>query len=341
MSEKLASKSIWLKEKRNRMLLGSVSALLACVISIASIANAYGSVLTKAPAQAPAAASDAADTVSVARAAAFDVRTPESDAAESVRTETAREETTAEPETDVFTPEIFESETQTELVSEEYEEPEEPEEPETEEPEPTVEYIERVQSVEIEFERVTKESDEHFTDYMEIVQEGVDGHKELVYIDKYVDGELVDTELESETVLVEPIDEITLVGTQETVTLADGLETISSLEPPEDFRLSKLTGAPVGFKYVVRGTAKAYSGDEYTATGKNCRTGYIAVNPKQFPYGTKLWIVSADGKYVYGYCSAEDTGGFVKKKSCTVDLYMDSEEECYNWGHRDVIIYVL
>ena len=52
-------------------------------------------------------------------------------------------------------------------------------------------------------------------------------------------------------------------------------------------------------------------------------------------------IVSADGKYVYGYCVAADTGGFVKMGNTDVDLYMDNEDMCYDWGNRNIKIYVL
>ena len=69
--------------------------------------------------------------------------------------------------------------------------------------------------------------------------------------------------------------------------------------------------------------------------------GHIAVDPKQFPYGTEMWIVSTDGKYVYGYAIAADTGGFVQQKTFTVDLYMHSYEEACRWGARQVRIYVL
>ena len=46
-------------------------------------------------------------------------------------------------------------------------------------------------------------------------------------------------------------------------------------------------------------------------------------------------------KFVYGYCIAADTGGFAKRNSCTVDLYMNTYEECCAWGYRGVRIYVL
>ena len=66
----------------------------------------------------------------------------------------------------------------------------------------------------------------------------------------------------------------------------------------------------------------------------------IAVNPKQIPYGTEMWIVSDDG-VVYGYCIAADTGGFVNKGKFTVDLYMNSTSQCRQWGARNVTIYIL
>lgn len=337
MSEKFAKKMELIREKRNRMLLASVAALIACIISIASIANDYGAILSSVASERKSATPAAHAAVAVTRADAFDVRAAKSEASDTVEAYTA---TDTRIDTDAFTARIFEAEsvpspqTQDEEILEETEF-------ESTKPEPIVEYVERTEDEIIEYERVTQKSDEHFTDYMKRIQDGVNGRRELVYTDKYIDGELVESELESDTVVEEPIDEITVVGTQEPVMLAGGLDTISSLVPPENFRLSKLTGAPIGYKYVVKGTATAYTGDTHTATGKECRTGYIAVDPNQFPYGTKLWIVSADGEYVYGYCSAEDTGGFAKKKSCTVDLYMDSVSECREWGNRGVIIYVL
>jgi 3D (Asp-Asp-Asp) domain-containing protein len=69
--------------------------------------------------------------------------------------------------------------------------------------------------------------------------------------------------------------------------------------------------------------------------------GHIAVDPKEFPYGTELYVVSADGSYVYGYCIAADTGGFVKMGNTDIDLYMANKDMCYDWGNREVIIYVL
>ena len=101
-------------------------------------------------------------------------------------------------------------------------------------------------------------------------------------------------------------------------------------------------GNPVNYKskMTVRATAYTYTGNN-CATGVAPRPGYIAVNPKVIPYGTKMYIVSQDGKYVYGYCIAADTGGFVEMGNTDIDLYMANKDMCYDWGNREVIIYVL
>jgi 3D (Asp-Asp-Asp) domain-containing protein len=54
-----------------------------------------------------------------------------------------------------------------------------------------------------------------------------------------------------------------------------------------------------------------------------------------------MYIVSADGKYTYGYAIAADTGGFAKRNPYMVDLYFNTESACINFGIRNVKIYVL
>ena len=116
---------------------------------------------------------------------------------------------------------------------------------------------------------------------------------------------------------------------------------ISELTPSSPITLDE-NGIPVNYKSSKRVQATAY-----THTGNKCATGvwpkpgYIAVNPKVIPYGTKMYIVSADGKYVYGYAIAADTGGFIKKRPNNVDLFMHTKSACQKFGRRDVIIYFL
>ncbi|MBQ8063366.1 MAG: 3D domain-containing protein, partial [Clostridia bacterium] len=100
-------------------------------------------------------------------------------------------------------------------------------------------------------------------------------------------------------------------------------------------------GAPTSYVKTFHGPATAYTGGGITASGAAARRGLVAVNPKQIPYGSRLYIVADDGT-VYGNCIAADTGGFVTNGSGTlVDLYMDTQAQCVNWGRRNVTIYVL
>ena len=76
-----------------------------------------------------------------------------------------------------------------------------------------------------------------------------------------------------------------------------------------------------------------------TYSGTPARVGAIAVDPSIIPLGSKLYIVSEDGQYVYGYCVAEDTGSGIK--GYAVDLYYNYYDECIQFGRRAVTVYVI
>ena len=116
---------------------------------------------------------------------------------------------------------------------------------------------------------------------------------------------------------------------------------MSELALPASLQFDE-NGEPKDYIYAIDGYATAYSGGGMTATGTTVYQGCVAVDPREIPYGTEMWIVSLDGKYVYGYCRAEDTGGFIYwEHGATVDLYMHSEADCDDWGFRGVRIYIL
>ena len=79
--------------------------------------------------------------------------------------------------------------------------------------------------------------------------------------------------------------------------------------------------------------------DFITATGTTVHWGTVAVDPDVIPYGTRMFIVSNDGEYVYGLSTAEDCGGGVN--GYHVDLYFPSVYECFQFGVRECTIYFL
>lgn len=115
---------------------------------------------------------------------------------------------------------------------------------------------------------------------------------------------------------------------------------MSDMQVP-DYINFDANGLPTNYSYIVEGRASAYCTGSITATGTRPHQGSVAIDPKVIPYGKMMYIVSLDGRYVYGYCRAEDTGGFVWNGSGRVaDLYMNSYSDCMAWGVRGVRIYV-
>ncbi|MBR3766976.1 MAG: 3D domain-containing protein [Clostridia bacterium] len=118
-------------------------------------------------------------------------------------------------------------------------------------------------------------------------------------------------------------------------------QVISQLQPPPSLTFDE-NGVPENYLYYIDGKATAYYDGNKTSTGSATRPGVVAVDPREIPYGTEMWIVSLDGKYVYGFARAEDTGGFIYwKNGATVDLFMNTYSDCYTWGFRGVRIYIL
>jgi 3D (Asp-Asp-Asp) domain-containing protein len=69
--------------------------------------------------------------------------------------------------------------------------------------------------------------------------------------------------------------------------------------------------------------------------------GYVAVRTNEIPYGTKMYITSADGKFVYGFAIAADTGTGLMENIIDFDLYYNSYlESCLN-GRKMLNVYIL
>ncbi|MCR5150136.1 MAG: G5 domain-containing protein [Clostridiales bacterium] len=205
-----------------------------------------------------------------------------------------------------------------------------------------VTYSERKETKAIPFETTVVTDQTLGMDEKIVVNEGKNGKKELSYLDKSVDGVVVLSTLTATETISEPVTRVERVSARHSNELSsykNSSATISELETPSKIKFNK-DGSPVGYKQLIVGKATAYSGGGLTATGKNVKPGYIAVDPKMIPYGSEVYVVSRDGAYIYGYCIAEDTGGFVKMGNTTIDLYMHDEDMCNDWGNRPVNIYV-
>ena len=204
-------------------------------------------------------------------------------------------------------------------------------------------YQERsVENEVVPYQTVEQSSSSLYVGESRIETEGKNGMRNVVYRDKIVNGEIVESAVVSEEILEAPVDEVKLVGTRKKygdIRLKSNTP-ISGFATPDWIQFDE-NGQPINYRGIIEGRAAAYTGGGRTSTGKQAQPGYIAVDPNQIPYGTEMYIVSLDGSYVYGYCIAADTGGFAGQGKFTVDLYMDSASQCYQWGSRMVRIYIL
>ena len=87
-------------------------------------------------------------------------------------------------------------------------------------------------------------------------------------------------------------------------------------------------------KKTLRVKAYAYTGGGYTSTGTKARYGTLAVDPRVIPYGTKVYIKELNKVF-----TAEDCGGGIKGNK--IDIYMNSQSACNNWGVRTITLQIL
>ncbi len=168
---------------------------------------------------------------------------------------------------------------------------------------------------------------------------GAAGEARIVEEVIYVNNQETSRTTVSEQVVQEPIPEVIRVGTgvqkqqPGKLTIADGVITTESGEV--------LTYTGVRTMLATGYSCEGWGREGITATGTVARVGAIAVDPSVIPYGTRMFIVSNDGQYVYGVATAEDTGDPDFISGDRIDLYFDTVAECVQFGARDCQVYIL
>ena len=144
---------------------------------------------------------------------------------------------------------------------------------------------------------------------------GVPGKDEVTYENVTRTGFEQKIELERRH-LQEPVDEVVRRGIAQAVWTPQGY---------------------VHYRYQMTVEASAYTwgagASGNTSLGLTPREGIVAVDPRYIPYYTKMYIPG------YGFAMAGDTGGAIGGHR--IDLFMNSLWQCYEWGRRDVEIYIL
>lgn len=174
------------------------------------------------------------------------------------------------------------------------------------------------QVVTIPFEKKEKKDNQLKKGEKKVEKKGEKGKKIYELVMELKNGKPVSQPKKRLIKEIQPVEELVAVGTKEETETAD----------------SENESAPKsGKKLVVQATAYTSSGGSRTADGSIPKRGTVAVDPSVIPLGTRMYIPG------YGYGVAQDTGGAVKGN--IIDVYMNSESECRQWGRKTITITIL
>jgi len=165
-----------------------------------------------------------------------------------------------------------------------------------------------------------------------VVQEGTDGLDTVTWRDVYIDGQWAEKqELERVTQVGMVPTILKVYGDQVPVSQFVGPEVVDGV-PSEGVTETYTSQRSTG--YSASATAKG-------ASGRRLTYGTVAVDPSVIPYGTLLYITSDDGRFVYGYAYAADTGTAMMTGHAFIDLYYETYDESVENAVIPVTVYVI
>ena len=177
--------------------------------------------------------------------------------------------------------------------------------------------------------------------YENVIQEGSDGEYSETYEIIYQDGVETARQL-IDVVDTQPVPAIIEKGT--IANFANNSDPVASIDTNDDGSgtITLENGQVLTFSETRTMKGTAYTAGEgkvgtITATGTTVRLGVVAVDRKVLPLGSKVYVVSNVGQYTYGFAIAEDTG----VRGNMIDLYMNTYNDCIQFGVRDCTVYVL
>lgn len=197
----------------------------------------------------------------------------------------------------------------------------------------------------IPYETITKELSGEGTKQNKILQNGVDGLKEVTYKVKYQDEVEVERIEISSVIIKEPINKIVEVKTIQ-VTARGSAERTATTNPA-------LTASTTLAKKVqgITPTVKTFNTSAYcscakccgktngiTASGAKASQWYTVAAGKGYKLGTIIYIPALKDKPNGGWFVVQDRGGAISNSK--LDVYMGSHGAALQYGRRNVEAYV-
>lgn len=153
---------------------------------------------------------------------------------------------------------------------------------------------------------------------------GMNGERTVTTRITYEDDVEVSREVISDEVTKQPVSEIIVQGSYPVMPVASDGSVMS---------YSSVTTCRATAYWAVYGINHTYTASGRLAVRNPDGYSTIAVDPKVYPYGTKLFIEG------YGFAIAADCGTAIKGNK--IDVYFDTYKEACRWGAKYVKVYVL
>lgn len=195
-----------------------------------------------------------------------------------------------------------------------------------------------VEQVEIPYETITKDVSKEGTETKDkVLQEGVNGLKEIKYKVKYQDDVEIEKNVISETVIREPVNKIIQISTKLT-----SRSKSRTTESPATLQASVEGMTP----QVVKMNTSAYCAcarctgktNGITSSGARAKEWYTVAAGSGYPIGTVIYIPALANKPNGGWFVVEDRGGAISNNR--IDIYMDSHASAITFGRKSLECYV-
>ena len=146
-----------------------------------------------------------------------------------------------------------------------------------------------------------------------ITTEGQNGLDYLVYLNVYLNDELISHTLVKNLSVIDKVDFEITYGYKFNWDIPEDLEYIDSFD--------------------IKAVSYNMGGRPYGVYGLNCTYGTVAVDRSLVPLGTKMYIEG------YGYAIANDVGSGIHGNK--MDMYMEEYGQSLKWGAQYVTVYIL
>lgn len=183
-----------------------------------------------------------------------------------------------------------------------------------------------------------------------IVQNGVDGVKEISYKVKYLNGQETERVQISETVIQEPVNCVKEITNKEVATVTSrssssiSENTVSTSNVPTTSSNSSLASKVSGMtpKVTTLNTsaycAASCGGNTKTACGATAQAWYTVAAGKGYAIGTIIYIPYFANEPNGGWFVVQDRGGAITNNK--LDVFMSSYSECTSFGRRNLECYI-